>query len=157
AGTGRLARQFFVEGAVIALAGALLGVALAYAGVGVLKAFAPSTLPRVDLVQVDARVLSITFALSMCVALVFGALPMLHLRNQDLQAGLKGSVGGRTDGGRSQSRLRSAIVAGELAIAATLIVGAALLIKSLWNLQRVDPGFSSAGILKAEFQLPFRR
>jgi len=64
---------------------------------------------------------------------------------------------GRTSRGRGRKRLQQALVVGELALAVLLVCGAALLIRSLWNVQRVDPGFRSAGVLKAEYQLPGSR
>jgi putative ABC transport system permease protein len=157
ASRGRLARQFFAEGAVIAVTGAAVGVTFSYWGVALLVKLAPATLPRVDLVRVDIRVLAATLAVSVVVALVFGALPLLHVDRLDPQQVLHGASGGRASAGRGSTRLRSVLGVGELAMAAMLMVCAVLLIRSLWNLQQVDPGFVPAGVLKAEFQLPARR
>jgi putative ABC transport system permease protein len=111
----------------------------------------------VDLVRVDLRVLLATLVVSIAVALVFGALPLMNLRRLDPQQIVHGGSGGRASAGRGSTRLRSMLGMGELAMAAMLMVCAALLIRSLWNLQQVDPGFVPAGVLKAEFQLPAGR
>ena len=153
AGAGRLSRQFFAEAAVLVFAGATVGLGLAYAGVKLLVAFAPASLPRIDLVGVDRRVLAATLSAAVLIALAFGLLPILHIRRLSFQQVL-GSAGSRVSPGRSDRRLRSALVVGELAMATMLLVGGGLLIRTLWSLQQVDPGFSASGVLKAEFQLP---
>lgn len=157
AGRRRLAQQFLVESSVITLAGATLGVLLAYGGLGALLALAPSSLPRVDDVGIDTRVLVVTLLVSVGVAVLFGALPLLQSGDGDLNATLQSGSSRGASGGRAQRRFRSGLVVAELAMAVTLMTGAGLLIKSLWQLQRVDPGFESAGVLKAEFQLPESR
>ena len=154
AGMGRLARQFFAEGAMVAAAGGALGIAVAYWGIDAMLTLAPPSLPRVDLVSVDARVLAATLAILVLVALAFGAFPLLYVRRVDLQQTLRGAPGAGAAAGRGTTRLRSGLVIAELAMAAMLMVAAGLLVKSLWSLQQVDPGFSPAGVLKAEFQLP---
>jgi predicted permease len=157
ASTNRLASQFLVESALLTLAGATLGVVLAVQGVELLKTLAPANLPRLASVGVDARVLAITLTVSALVALAFGMLPLWQARRRDVHAGLSsGAMRGGT-AGRDQRRLRSGFVVMELAMAVMLMVGAALLIKSLWRLQAVDPGFQAAGVLKAEYQLPASR
>jgi putative ABC transport system permease protein len=156
AGRGRLARQFLVESAVLAAAGALAGVFLAGAGLGGLLRLAPAGVPRIGAVSVDLRVLGATLVVTVLVAIAFGLIPLLQLRRLDLQGALQGA-GGRGATGSEHRRLRSALVVGELAIAVMLLAGAGLLIRSLWALHQVDPGFRTAGILKAEFQLPATR
>ena len=157
AGARRLARQFLVEGAVLTLAGAALGVVLALSGLETLRALAPATIPRVESVGLDVRVLGVTLAVSAAVALALGLLPTLQARRPDLQRALQGETGRGASPGHEQRRLRSLLVVSELAMAAMLMVGAGLLIKSLWRLSAVDPGFAAAGVLKAEFQLPTSR
>jgi predicted permease len=156
AGVRRLARQFMVEGAVLTLAGAVLGVALAVGGLQALLAMAPADVPRVTAVDIDARVLGATLALSMLVGLAFGMLPTFQARRLNLQTSLQGESRGASAGGE-RTRFRSALVVTELALAAMLLIGAGLLIKSLWRLEQVDPGFRAQGLLKAEYQLPASR
>jgi predicted permease len=102
-------------------------------------------------------VLGATLVASVVVAVIFGALPLLQSRRQDLHESLQGGSGRGASGGTLQRRLRSSLVVAELAMAVTLMTGAGVLMKSLWRLQDVDPGFQSAGVLKAEFQLPLSR
>lgn len=157
AGARRLAQQFFIESLVLTGAGAALGILLAYAGLGAMLSLAPASLPRVEDVGIDNRVLGLTLAISVGVALLFGALPLLQSGRRDLHESLQSGSGRGASAGRAQRRLRSLLVVAELAMAVTLMTGAGLLIRSLWQLQRVDPGFASAGVLKAEFQLPESR
>jgi len=156
AGLRRLGRQFLVEGAVLTLAGAALGVALAIVGLDVLLALAPVDIPRVASVSIDLRVLGATLGVSAMVGLAFGILPTLQARRLNLQASLQGESRGAS-AGREQRRLRGGLVVTELALAVMLMIGAGLLIKSLWRLQQVDPGFTSRGVLKAQYQLPASR
>ena len=156
AGPGRLARQFLVESLVLTLLGAGLGVLLAYTGLDLLLALAPGDIPRLSAVRIDLRVLAFTLGVSTVVGIAFGMIPTLQARRFDLQAALKGT-GVAALANRDRGRLRAALVVGELALAVVLAVAAGLLVKSFWELHRVDPGFRAAGVLKAEFQLPDAR
>jgi predicted permease len=153
----RLATQFLVESALLTTLGAVLGVLLAIQGVSALVALAPANIPRVGAVGVDARVLGVTLCVSALVALAFGLLPTLQARGRDLSASLHGDASRGGSGTKEQRRLRAGFVVAELALAVMLMVGAGLLIRSLWGLEQVDPGFRIAGILKAEYQLPASR
>ncbi len=153
AGPGRLVRQFLAESAVLTLAGALGGAFLAYLGLDALVALAPAGIPRLELVRVDARVLGATLLASVLVALAFGLVPALQVRAQQLGAALR-ATGQATTG---RHRLRAALVVSELAMSVVLLAAAGLLVRSLWALKSVDPGFQTAGVLKAEFQLPASR
>ncbi len=157
AGLGRLARQFLVEGAVLAIAGAVLGILLAIWGLDALLALAPNDIPRVGTVTIDLRVLGVTLGVTMLVSIAFGLLPTAQAQAQGLQAALQGSAGRSASAGRTHRRFRSALVVAELGLAVMLMIGAGLLIKSLWRLQQVPPGFQTAGVLKAEYQLPASR
>lgn len=157
ASLGRLARQFLVENLVLTLASALAGVALAHAGLRALVALAPADVPRLSLVTIDSRVLAATLGVSVLVGLVFGMVPTFQARRIDLQTALRSESAWLASAGPARSRLRSGLVVAELALAVVLVVGASLLIKSFWHLQRVDPGFQTAGVLKAEYQLPAAR
>ncbi|HET6629399.1 MAG TPA: ABC transporter permease [Woeseiaceae bacterium] len=152
AGGGRLARQFLVEGVLLALLGGAAGVALALFGTDLLLGFAPSEIPRLDAVGVDGRALAVTLAISLAVGIVFGLVPTLQARRIDLVSGLQSEAG--TARGSGRRLLRSGLVVAELAGAVVLIVGAGLLMKSFWQILAVDPGFRAEQVLKAEFQLP---
>jgi predicted permease len=156
ASAGRLTRQFLVEGALLATTGAILGTVLALLGIQTLMALAPVEIPRVDAVTLDGRVLVMTLVVTAVVALGFGLLPSLQARH--LRAGGTLAPGAsRGSAGPGQGRFRSGVVMAELALAVVLTAGAGLLVKSLWQLQQVDPGFSTEGVLKADFQLPEAR
>jgi predicted permease len=150
----RLTRQFLVESLVLALAAGAVGVGLAFLGLEALLALAPADVPRVGLVELDARVLLFTLGVSVLVGLVFGLMPALQARRVPLQATLKSDGSGQATAGRSRRRLRAALVVAELALAVVLVTGAGLLVRSFWQLRDVDPGFRPEGVLKAEIQLP---
>ena len=156
ASLGRLARQFAAEGAVLVGAGLALGTLLAFATVDVLRALAPATIPRANELRLDGGALLVTALISVVIAFVLGLLPTLYARRMNLSAALQ-SDSRSAAGGRRQRTVRSALVVTELAMATTLTVAAALLIRSLWTLQSVDPGFDASRVLKAEFQLPNSR
>ena len=149
----RLTRQFLVEGIVLTLLGALAGVGLAVLGLRTLLALAPASLPRVSAVAIDGRVLGATLAVVVLVGLSFGMIPALQARRRGIHGALQAESGRGASAGRDHRAFRSALVVAELSLAVLLLVGAGLLIKSLWRLSRVDPGFEAAGVLKAEFQL----
>jgi predicted permease len=153
----RLARQFLVEGVLLSLLGAALGVGLAIAGTDVLLALAPADIPRLDDVGIDARILAATLAVSLLVGIGFGLVPTLKARRVDLQAALRSESGVAEGGGARSGLLQSSLVIAELALAVVLVVGAGLLLKSFWQIRQIDPGFRVDGVLKAEFQLPESR
>jgi putative ABC transport system permease protein len=155
--TGRLAQQFLAESVVLATASAALGVALSYWGLALLVRLAPPNLPRIDQVRIDSRVLAVTIGVSALVAAIFGILPLLYARPGLLHHTLHSAVSRFSSTARGHARLRSLMVVAEVSMATTLLIGAGLLIQSLWNLQRVNPGFAVSGVLKAEFQLPESR
>ncbi len=150
----RLVRQFLVEGMLLTLAGAGLGLLLAVLGLDLLLALAPGGIPRLSEVGLDGRVLGVTLGLSVLVALGVGLAPALQARRTDLQSPLKEEAGRGATADRVRSRSRAVLVVAELALAVVLLVGAGLLLKSFWLLHRVDPGFRTGGVLKAEVQLP---
>jgi predicted permease len=152
---GRLARQFLIEGVLLALLGGAAGIGLAVMGTDLLLALAPGDIPRLDTVGVDSRVLAVTLVASILVGIAFGFVPTLQARRVDLQSALRSESGVAGTAGRGL--LRSGLVVAELALAVVLVVGAGLLLKSFWQIQQVDPGFRAEGVLKAEFQLPASR
>jgi putative ABC transport system permease protein len=157
AGTARIRRQFLVEAGVLAAAGGIGGVALAYAGLQALVVLAPADIPRLDAIAVDGRVLAYTAAVAGCIALAFGVLPALYARRLVLHDMLKAQPGRRVTDGPATRRLRAALVVAEVALAVVLVVAAALLLRTVHALHRVDPGFATANVLKAQYQLPVAR
>ncbi len=157
ANAGRLTRQFLVEGLVLTLAAAAVGVGVAMAGLRGLTAIAPADVPRLADVSIDGGVLGVTLSLSVLVGLAFGMVPILQARRVDLRKALKDGGGQQASAGLARSRTRSALVVAEIALAVVLLAGAGLLIRSFWALRSLDPGFHADGVLKAEYQLPLSR
>jgi len=149
----RILRQALAETLLIALVAATVGIALAVAGVRALVAIAPPDVPRLELASVNLRVLAATLGLSVLIAVAFSLLPALQARRLNLQSSLADGTG-RTSASAGRRRIRSALVIAELSFAVVLACGAAVLIRSFWTLQRVNPGFETEGVLKAEYQLP---
>ncbi|HEY6361585.1 MAG TPA: ABC transporter permease, partial [Vicinamibacterales bacterium] len=150
----RLAQQFLVEGTVLTLTAAILGVSLASAGLQLLLTFAPPQIPRLTDVGIDRRVLLVTLFLTGSVTAVFGLLPLIHARRVDLQAALRCDAATGGGGERHQGRRRAALVAAEVTLAVALVIAAGLLLRSVSALRQVDPGFDATGVVKAQFQLP---
>ena len=146
AGRGRVVRQLLTESVVLASLGGGLGVAGAYAAIALLRRAAPSVLPRLETVQVDGWVLAFALGVTIIATVATGLLPALRAARADLTDSLKeGSAGAGTGHGRQ--RLRAALVISEIALAVVLVVGAGLLIRSLWRLRAVNPGFDPQGLV----------
>src|SRR5881392_129705 len=146
AGRGRVVRQLVTESVVLASVGAALGVAGAYGAIAVLQRAAPSVLPRLETVEVDGWVLAFALGVTIVTAVATGLLPALRAARPDLTDSLKeGTSGAGT--GHARQRLRAALVISEIALAVVLVVGAGLLIRSLWRLRAVNPGFDPQGLV----------
>ena len=146
AGRGRVVRQLLTESVVLASLGGGLGVASAYAAIAVLRRAAPWVLPRLETVQVDGWVLAFALGVTIITTVATGLLPALRAARADLTDSLKeGSAGAGSGHGRQ--RLRAALVISEIALAVVLVVGAGLLIRSLWRLRAVNPGFEPEGLV----------
>ena len=154
AGRTRLVRQFFVEGLLLSVFGTVAGVAVAQLGLKALLKFVPEEMiPRLAQVGLDWRVLAFTLVLSLLTCLLFGLVPAWHASKPDLQTALEQS--GRTSGpGAARLRFRQMLVVFQVSVAVMLVIGAGLLIKSFWILQRVDPGFKADRVLSAGLTLP---
>jgi predicted permease len=154
AGAPRIAMQFFVESIFLALAAALAGVGIAALGLRALLSLAPADLPRAAAVSLDARVLGFTMVVALALAIVFGLLPALVSRRMDVQSALREEGGRGASGSRARSRLRAALVVLEVALSVMLVIGAALMIRTVWSLRNVSPGFQPDRLLEARYQLP---
>ena len=151
AGRTRLVRQLLTECMVLAVISAAVGVGIAFAGVRALIAAAPAEVPRLATASIDGRVLLFALGVSVGSGLLFGLAPMLGVARQDLFDVLR--EGGRGSIGRARDRLRGAFVAGEVALAFTLLAGAGLLIRTTMLLGQADPGFEAEGVLSARISL----
>ena len=142
---GRLARQLLTEAAVLGLAGGLAGLAPAWAAVRLLRVAGPADIPRLADAALDGRAVAVALLLTLVCGLVFGLVPLRELlRRHSGTAAL--SAGRRTDSAATW-RVRAVLVAANVAMAALLLVGSGLLVRSLRGLLAVSPGFDPAGVL----------
>jgi putative ABC transport system permease protein len=149
----RLAQQRFAESLLLGIAGATSGLVLSLWGVDLLLKLVPGGIDRVREVGVDANVLLFTAATAIACGLLAGVAPALFAAGAAPALAL--AEGGRgTTAGRTKARLRSFLVAGQVALSIVLLVGAALLLRSFEALRRVDPGFATHGRIAAEIALP---
>ncbi|MGH7467009.1 MAG: ABC transporter permease [Longimicrobiales bacterium] len=150
-----IARQLFIEVALLGVLGAALGGLLALWGVDMLVAMAPPGTPRLDEVRVDAAALAFAFVAAMIAALGAGLGPTLQTARSRLGDVLKGSGALRTS--LARRRTRGALIVGEVSIALALLIGAGLLVKSFARLQQVDPGFNLENVATGFIGLPGAR
>ncbi len=148
AARGRIIRQLRTESALLALGGAAAGMALAAGALAVLKTALPADTPRLAEVGMDWRVVAFTAGLGVLAAFGFGLAPALSASKTNLADALH--AGGRRSSGGASVRLRAALIAGEVALAVLLVVGAGLLIRTLWELSHVDPGFRAEHIVSIQ-------
>jgi len=146
AGRGQVVRQLLTESVVLASVGATLGVVTAHGAIALLKRAVPGVLPRLETLRVDGWVLAFALGVTVITAVAVGLLPALRAARPDLTDSLKqGTAGAGT--GRARQRLGGALVTSEIALAVVLVVGAGLLIRSLWRLRAVNPGFDPQGLV----------
>jgi putative ABC transport system permease protein len=147
----RIVRQVITESTLLALAGGGLAALAAVWGVSFLRAVAPADLPRLDEIHVNAGVLLFTGLISMVTGVLFGSAPALQLSAGNLDASLK--LGGRNPGNVSRHRLGRTLMVFEIAVSFALLAGAGLLVKSVWRLIHVDPGFRTEHVATARISL----
>jgi putative ABC transport system permease protein len=150
----RLVRQFVAENVVLTMGAGLLALGLAYLGLRALTVLAPGDIPRLGDVDIDGRVLLFAFGSCSVIALLFSLVPVLQAKYTRLQTILRTEEAHGSTGGRGSRALRSGLVVVEVALAVVLTSSAGLLAKSFWQLRATDPGFQTAGLLKAEYVLP---
>jgi len=147
AGKWRLTRQLMTESVLLTAIGGALGFLAATYGLPILKATLPSDLPRLADVTIDNRVLAFTAFLAAITGIVFGLLPIATATKVDLANTMKT---GSDRGGTSRSRrLSNALIVAEVAVSVVLVIGAGLLVQSLWNLSTLNPGFQKEFMLTA--------
>jgi putative ABC transport system permease protein len=149
----RVARQLLFESGLIALVAAVLGIGLCVVAMRLLIALGPASVPRLDELSVDVRVVAFAIAIALTTMVTFGLLPALEAARHDPQDALRADSRGST-GGAGRRRMRSILTIAEVALSVALLIGAGLLIRSFSRLQQVDPGFSVSGISTARMNLP---
>jgi putative ABC transport system permease protein len=152
----RMIRQLLTESVAIALVGGVIGTILAVWGLELLVSLKPANLPRLEDIHLDPWMLAFTFVVSLLTGIVFGLVPAWQSARVDVASALK--EGGRSaTAGAARHRLRSTIVVAEIAMAIVLLMGAGLLIRSLWNLRSVAPGFDAENVVSMRIDLPEAR
>ena len=149
----RVVRQLLTDSVMLSLAGGALGLLLAVWWSDLLISLGKDDIPRALQVGLDWRVLGFTLLVSVLTGVVFGLVPALHSSKTQLTETLK--EGGRGSGeGARRNRIRGVLIVAELGIAVVLLVGAGLLIQSLWRLRQVSPGFKAQNVLTFSLALP---
>lgn len=151
AGRARVLRQLFVESLVLAVVGSAAGLVLARLAVGVIVRLDPHAIPRLAETTIDVRVLLVTVGVCVATAIVFGLAPALTVWKMDPHDVLKRGIRVASPGG-SSVRTRRALVAGEVAVALVLLIGAGLMLKSAWRMHTHAPGFEPGRVLTAKIE-----
>ncbi len=154
AGSRRIAWELLSESLTLALAGGVVGLGLAYAGIRTLVANAPDGLPRTGEIGIDPLVLLFTLAISLLAGLLFGLLPVMKFVTPHLASALK--EGGRlSSAGRERHRARNGLVVAEIALAVVLLVASGLMIRTFQAMRDVNPGFvRPEGVLTLRVSIP---
>jgi len=153
ASRGRIILQVLSESVIISVCGAALGLFFARFGIELLLKFFADQLPAMAHIGLNAPVLLFTFALSVVTGVLSGLLPALSMMKADVSDALKQGLG-RTDADSGSSKTRSALVVVEVALSLVLLIGAGLMVRSLWNLQNIDPGFDERSTLTLSVLVP---
>ena len=156
ASRSRVIRQFLTESMLLSIVGGAAGLVIAYWGVPALVAVLPQSqlnaMPFLTALHLNAGILTFSFALSLLTGLIFGLAPAMQSSKLDLNEALK--EGGRQTSIGAGHRLRSAMVVTEIALAVVLLVGAGLMMKSLFRLLKTNVGFKTENVLTAFVILP---
>lgn len=151
---GRVMRQLLTESVALALLGAVVGVSLAVVAVRVFTHSNLATLPRIDEVGVDLRVLAFTLTVSVVSGVLFGLLPAIHATRSRLTSDL--TTGQRESSRGSSRRINDALVVAQLSLSVVLLIAAGLVLKSFQRLTQVDFGFRPDGVTSIALALPQR-
>ena len=152
----RLLRQLLTESFVLAAIGSALGLVIGCAGVRAVVGLRPKSFDQLSLAHVDTRVVGVALLVSIVTGVAFGLTAALHSVRRTTSDALRGNVlSGTTT--RPSNRLRSGLVVTEMALSTLLLVGAALVVRSVVNLERTDPAFDAANLYSLALQLPDNR
>jgi predicted permease len=145
-------QHFLAESFLLATLGGILGIAIAHAALRGLVASSPASIPRLDEVGLHSMVLLFAAGLSLLSGLAAGLIPAVRYRGAHLIGAIQeGSL--RASAGRETHRARSALAALQIALALVLLIASGLMVRSYWELRRVQPGFETDGILTVRLSL----
>ncbi len=152
ASRGRLLQQTLSEAMLLALAGGTLGIGFASYGMELITKFLGNNLPASVRVQLDGQVLGFTVAIAVLTGILAGVLPGWRFAKADVQEALKqgASRGGSESGG---TRTRNTLVVAEVALSLVLLTGAGLMMRTLWALHKVDPGFDAKNVITMQMSV----
>jgi putative ABC transport system permease protein len=153
ASSARIVRQLLTESFLLTAISTVAGLGLAYGGVRFVAWWNPASVPRIAEVNVNLKVLFFTALVAVVTSAIFGLAPAVRALRFGLPQSLKDGAQGASSGAARQS-FRSALVVAEMALAVVLLVGAGLMTRSLWALQRVDLGFDPSRVLTMRLALP---
>ncbi len=151
AGRSRVFRQLLTESVMVAFAGGALGVFAGWLGLRAILAASPSSLPALTLAHVDFTTLGAALAVTIVTSIAFGVLGAIHAGRESTNEALKSSTQRSTTG---RGRVRQVLVVTEMALSATLVVGASMLVRSVANLQRANLGFEPSGLYTVRTSVP---
>ena len=149
ASRGRLIKQLIAEQAVLAVIGAIAGALVANVALPLLVSRIPADVPRVGEIALDWTVLSSVLAASIAISILIALIPAALAARPSLQPLLRQT---RTTDTPTRRRALGALVAVQIAFAIVLGIGSILMLRSIWNLQRVDPGFDASNVLTFRLQ-----
>jgi predicted permease len=152
----RIARQLITESLLLSVFGGAFGILLAFASLKWVRILGPGSIPRLDFITIDARVLLFTLLLSLVSGTMFGLVPSLRISLLDIHSTLKKGGRASADTGAMWGRgrtFRKSLVVSELALSVLLLIGAALLVRSFANLESVSPGFNAKNVLTMELTM----
>jgi putative ABC transport system permease protein len=153
ANRARVVLPLLLEAVLISLAGGAVGLITAHYGIELLLKYFADKLPRMGTIGLSGTVLLFTLGLSLMTGLLAGLLPALNMTRGDVIHALKQGLG-RTDADTGSSSTRSLLVVIEVALSLVLLIGAGLMVRSLWNLQNENPGFDAHNVLTASVEIP---
>jgi putative ABC transport system permease protein len=155
ASRARLIQQVVSESLIVSLCGGALGLVAAHFGIMLLLKFFADKLPRLGDIGLDFPVLAFTLALSVVTGLLSGLLPAWAITRGQVNEALKQGLG-RMDSDGGSGKTRSALVVVEVALSVVLLIGAGLMVRSLWALQTMNPGFDEHNVLTLSVMVPKR-
>jgi predicted permease len=145
--------RYLTESLLLAVMGSVLGVLVARGGLGILLRRGPQSMPRLDQIGIDGSVLAFAGVLTLLATFVFSAIPALRNRSIPVADVIRDGTRGSTSSRRG-NRVRSLLVASQVAFALMLLVGSGLTLRSFWAVQGVDPGFDARDVLTFQLALP---